>query len=401
MGLGLPCRVRERLRTSENEPSSGDGQRIGGRSRVRVERRRAVLAARPAPPQMTRLDRPRCSSRPGRVDWTGRRSRRRCPITMSSAAAIDATRSARRRRRLIQIDGWCTVAAGAAPIAAAMAASRCALDGRSTGRSDRVPGRSQLGEACGQHGVGVDTRHLARRWLRRRGQRTRARRRRSRSWSRDLTIVGGLRVPGEVSSHRRPPAGDPRADGTGRHAQHLGDLGVVERADVAQHDRGAELERQRRERVVDDQPVGDAARRGRPRPSAGTMSSSTGTGRRRRRRSSSRQALVATRYDHVANDERPSKRGRPAHERDQRLLGRVEGVGVVAGQAPAQPVQAVVVAAQQRVERRLIAGLSGGDEGDVVRSADGRNATSRLDAGARRSGRGRVPTSRRCRHRDR
>jgi hypothetical protein len=28
------------------------------------------------------------------------------------------------------------------------------------------------------------------------------------------------------------------------------------------------------------------------------------------------------------------------------------------------------VAAQQCVERRLIAGLSGGDEGDVVRSAD-------------------------------
>jgi hypothetical protein len=65
------------------------------------------------------------------------------------------------------------------------------------------------------------------------------------------------------------------------------------------------------------------------------------------------------------------------HERDQRLLGRVERVGIVSGHAPAQPVQPVIVAAQQPVECRSVAGLRGGDEGDVVQSADGRNATWR------------------------
>jgi aspartokinase-like uncharacterized kinase len=54
----------------------------------------------------------------------------------------------------------------------------------------------------------------------------------------------------------------------------------------------------------------------------------------------------------------------------------VERVCVVAGHAPAQSVHAVVVPAQQRFERRVVTRPSGGDEGNVVRSADARNATS-------------------------
>ena len=48
-------------------------------------------------------------------------------------------------------------------------------------------------------------------------------------------------------------AGDPRLDGAQRDRQHLGDLGVVEVGDVAQHDWCAELLREVVEGVVDGQ----------------------------------------------------------------------------------------------------------------------------------------------------
>ena len=97
-----------------------------------------------------------------------------------------------------------------------------------------------------------------------------------------------------------------------------------------------------------------------------------GVGRRLRRRSSSRQALVATRYAQVEKAARPSKRRMPAGDGDQRLLGGVEGVGVVAGQPAAHRVDAVVVAAEQRVEGGAVAGLGG------ARRAPGRRARAAM-----------------------
>ena len=73
----------------------------------------------------------------------------------------------------------------------------------------------------------------------------------------------------------------------------VADLGVVEAAEVAEHDGGPELHRELGERTVDrdlrghcvvDAPVRRTSSSGSP-----------GTGRRLRRRSSSRHALVATR----------------------------------------------------------------------------------------------------------
>ena len=156
-----------------------------------------------------------------------------------------------------------------------------------------------------------------------------------------------------------------------------GDLGVVEVAQVAQDDRHPELVRQAGQGGVDVQPPGhglDAGVGDVDDPGAGTVAPPSaaveggdpGTGRRARRRSSSRQALLITRYDQVVNADRPSKRRRPRAMRDQRLLECVLGVGLVAGQPPAQAPPAVVVAAQQRVERGPVAGLGGGDERAVV-----------------------------------
>ena len=96
-------------------------------------------------------------------------------------------------------------------------------------------------------------------------------------------------------------AGDPRLDGADRDVERLGDLGVVEVGDVAQHDRHPELLGQLGERGV------DRHRSATPRRCAvgervdglGRCSSSSRDdverGRRLRRRSSSRAALVAMR----------------------------------------------------------------------------------------------------------
>ena len=110
--------------------------------------------------------------------------------------------------------------------------------------------------------------------------------------------------------------GDARAHRAGRDAQHLGDLRVVEVAEVAQHHRRPELLGQLGEGGVDRQPVGehlDPGGRGgadslSPEPRS---SGRPGAGRRWRRRSSSRQALVATRYAQVEKAARPSKRRMP------------------------------------------------------------------------------------------
>ena len=56
-------------------------------------------------------------------------------------------------------------------------------------------------------------------------------------------------------------AGDPRLDGADRDVEHLGDLGVVEVGDVAEHDGGPEVLGQAVEGVVDRDPVDDALER--------------------------------------------------------------------------------------------------------------------------------------------
>jgi hypothetical protein len=144
--------------------------------------------------------------------------------------------------------------------------------------------------------------------------------------------------------HRGAAAGDPRSDRTGRNAENFRDLGVVERADVAEHDRGAELGRQRRERLVDAQPVCDAPGEvlrtrsrdrqlvqwdGSPPPPAQLVETGVGCHAVRPRRE--RRATVEA--------------WQAAHECQERLLRGVERVCVVAGHAPAQPVHAVVVPA--------------------------------------------------------
>ena len=57
--------------------------------------------------------------------------------------------------------------------------------------------------------------------------------------------------------------------------------------------------------------------------------------------------------------------GEPLDDGDERFLGGVEGVRVVAGQAPTYGMDSVLVPAQQLVEGALISGLSRLDERSI------------------------------------
>ena len=180
------------------------------------------------------------------------------------------------------------------------------------------------------------------------------------------------RFPSRSSSIRRPrairdltvPIGTPRR---------LGDLGVVEVTDVAHHDRHAELLGQIGEGGVDRDPVDDALdlalgelvgrARGAAATSVGVVADDVQL-RPAARACGARRGRRWWRCDsvQVANEERPSKRSIDAHDPDQRLLGGVVGVAGGAGDPAAHGVDAVVVAAQQGIERVAVAALGGNDE---------------------------------------
>ena len=107
-------------------------------------------------------------------------------------------------------------------------------------------------------------------------------------------VPGGWR---ELDGERGAAASDPGPHGAGRDLEHLGDLGVVEVAEVPQDDRDPELLRDPGEGRVDVDPVAGrlgAVAAGRGRGGLGERSRS-GWGAGRRRRSSSSAAFVATR----------------------------------------------------------------------------------------------------------
>ncbi len=124
-----------------------------------------------------------------------------------------------------------------------------------------------------------------------------------------LDVGGGVGVP-ERSGEGGAPACDPGPHGADRHAEGLRDRGVVEVGHVAQHDRDAEVVRERRERRLQVEPVDDAL------GSGGTWRRHVvalelvgrRTARRRARRTSSTAAFAAIRCDHVVNAARPSNR---------------------------------------------------------------------------------------------
>ena len=111
---------------------------------------------------------------------------------------------------------------------------------------------------------------------------------------RSRTLGNVVAVPEQIGERGATP-GDPGADRAGRDVQHGRDLRVVEAGEVAERDGGPVFGRERGERGVDVEGVGDPRVRGSASVDAGSGRSSTGVGRRFRRRASSSAAFVATR----------------------------------------------------------------------------------------------------------
>ena len=158
------------------------------------------------------------------------------------------------------------------------------------------------------------------------------------------------------SAMRGPAPGDAGADGAGRDVEHLGDLGVVERAQVAEHDGGPELGGERGQRGVDVEAGGDLARRRRPcrSPARRPSSASIGGDRAPSRGGAARRGRRWWRPGTPRWRTRPARRSgaRPRTMAMSASWVASSGVGVVAGDAPAHGVDPIVVVAQQRVERR-------------------------------------------------
>ena len=270
---------------------------------------------------------------------------------IEGAAPAMTTPPQRRRARPGGRGAGMTSATGSAPsAAAAMTRLRRARVGRGTGApTSRMRHGARRAERCTAQALGVGG-------LLRRGFAVEDGRQGlvvevgvSHGARRPWTLVVGVRVPEVLGEGRRLPgrcgsapcrAGMPRP----------GDLGVVERAEVAEHDGSPEP------MGVAGSAASTSIRAAATSPGSlaplGTCrnASGSGRGRRPRRRSSSR---------HVGGDpvgpgaERGAliEAGQTADDGDERLLGGVGGVGVVAGQPTSERVDRVMVAAQQVVER--------------------------------------------------
>ena len=174
--------------------------------------------------------------------------------------------------------------------------------------------------------------------------------RRGRSGSRPTARPAG-RARGDAGAHRA--GGDP---------ERLGDLGVLEVAQVAQHHGGAELLRQAGQRVVHGHPVEH-------RRVVEATPGRSGLCDQLDRRWPPLAPPELVEADVGGDPVHPGREGRPAveavqssYQGDESLLGGILGVAPVAEELGRQRVDAVVLGAEQPFERDLVARLRGNDQ---------------------------------------
>ena len=185
-------------------------------------------------------------------------------------------------------------------------------------------------------------------------------------------------VEAQLGGQRGPATGDPRLHRADRDVEHLGDLGVVEVGDIAEHDRDPQVIRQLVECVVEQEPIGESfgVQVGHRINGLGPVSLVD--------RVQARPALAFAEFveRRIGRDAvgPGAERGatvearKVANDLDQRLLTSIVGIACPAGDPAAHGVDPVVVTAQQLIERETITALCGGDQGGVIELA--RNAAS-------------------------
>ena len=166
--------------------------------------------------------------------------------------------------------------------------------------------------------------------------------------------------------------GDARADGSGRDAQSVSDLGVVQVTQVAQHHGDTKLLGQAGQGLVDCHAVREGLD-----ASAGSGTDVSGPGGVKIvGQAWSGPPLPAPQLVKACVRGYPVGPGGEggtaveasdaACDRDERLLGSVQGVGFVACEAAADGVDAVVVTAEERVEGSAVTRLGGAHQRWVV-----------------------------------
>lgn len=199
--------------------------------------------------------------------------------------------------------------------------------------------------------------------------------------------------PGEL----RPASGDAALHGADGHPEALGDLAVVEVVDVAEHDGDPELLGQVGDGTLEVGSVGDRRVDG----VVGVLADTVGevdrlvgaggtvaSARERHGRPSTTppelvEAGIGGHAVRPGGERRAAvETGQATCDGDEGLLGGVGGVGGVAGDPPAHGEDAVVVTAQQLLERVAVAALRGCHQGEiVVGGCDGARLASRRVSG--------------------
>lgn len=183
--------------------------------------------------------------------------------------------------------------------------------------------------------------------------------------------MGGAGV-GECGHQASAPASNARAHGARCEFEHGRDLGIVEADLVPEHDRRPEVFGQLGQGGVEHDPIGDlVGKAGRIVGSLLVDPPIVLVDKGRGGASAAPSEFIET---CIGRDPvRPGAEFRPAFEpvdplgdRNERFLGGVERIGVVAGEATADRIDAVIVAPQQRIQRAGVAALGGRNQRVVV-----------------------------------
>lgn len=177
---------------------------------------------------------------------------------------------------------------------------------------------------------------------------------------------------GQGGDEPRPGPGESRAHCADGDLEYVGDLGIVEPHMLAQHDAHSEFLGQAGDGVVEHQPVGEPL--GEQGSGAGQLPFGPAlmfVDHRRCWAAPAAAKLVETGIGRNpigpgAETGRAGEFRQAFADGNQRFLGCVSSIGIVASESSADAPDAVVVTTQQRVQRAVITALRGGDKSFVV-----------------------------------
>ena len=179
-------------------------------------------------------------------------------------------------------------------------------------------------------------------------------------------------VPGHDVGKPTAPTSDATPHCSGCEVEHLGDLGVVEPGEISEYDRCLEFLGELRKRIVDIDAGGDGLAGIERRATAEGLICDTLV----IREAGLRAATPPTELVEAGVGGDPVRPGRERSaaveafesldDREQRLLGGVERVGVASGESATDRVDAGLMLLQKGIKGAAVSALRGGDQPEIV-----------------------------------